>query len=184
MNKVRLIFKNVSEIVGSEGIGLIILLDEDKKRQLSIPCDKEMLYQFGLRVKHVPVVDKLLPEVMCKVLSTQTNVHLELMINDLIDGRFRAILCNTENSETIPVRASDAVLISMVSDIPLYMESNLMDKLSVEYHKESNSISLPVNTISDGMLRRALKKAIKDEQYELASNLRDELLKRNLNIDE
>jgi bifunctional DNase/RNase len=106
------------------------------------------------------------------------------MINDLIDGRFRAILCNTENSETIPVRASDAVLISMVSDIPLYMESNLMDKLSVEYHKESNSISLPVNTISDGMLRRALKKAIKDEQYELASNLRDELLKRNLNIDE
>lgn len=39
MNKVRLIFKSVTEIVGSDNVGLLILVDEQQQRQLTIPCD-------------------------------------------------------------------------------------------------------------------------------------------------
>ena len=49
---------------------------------------------------------------------------------------------------------------------------------TVPYNGGSRDIPLPVNTIDDAMLQQALDKAIKDENYELASNLRDEMLRR------
>jgi bifunctional DNase/RNase len=178
MSKVKLIFKGVSEIVGTQEIGLLILVDEQERRQLTIPCDQSMLYQFGLRIKHAPVVDKLLPEVLWQVLSTQTEMRFEIIINNLIEGQFRAMLYNLDTLEPVSMRASDAVLLSYISKIPLYIESGLMDKQSVDYDEKSRNIPLPVNTISDEMLSSALEKAIKDENYELASHLRDEILKR------
>ena len=77
------------------------------------------------------------------------------------------------------IRASDAVLLSLVGDIPLYIESGLMLRQSVPYNENSRGVSLPVNTISDEMLQAALDKAIADENYELASHLRDEKKRRN-----
>ena len=43
MSKVRLIFKNISFVVGSDEIGLLSLVNEEETRQLIIPCDKEMV---------------------------------------------------------------------------------------------------------------------------------------------
>ena len=178
MSNVRLVFKSVSEIIGTKEIGLLIMVDEQEQRQLAIPCDNSMLYQFGLRIKQVPIINKLLPEVLLQVIQTQTDLHFEIVINNLIDGQFRAILYNVDTLEPIAMRASDAILLSIISKIPIYIDADLMDKQSVEYHKDSRSISIPVNTISEEMLNDALNKAIKDENYESASNLRDEIYKR------
>ena len=71
--------------------------------------------------------------------------------------------------------------LSLVGDIPLYIESGLMRRQSVAYRENSRGVSLPVNTISDEMLQAALDKAIADENYELASHLRDEKKRRNKN---
>jgi len=40
MFNVRLKFNSISEIVGNVDIGLLVLTDEDEKRQLTITCDK------------------------------------------------------------------------------------------------------------------------------------------------
>ena len=79
----------------------------------------------------------------------------------------------------ILIRASDAVLLFIVADIPFYIESVPMKRQSVLYKENSRGVSLPVNTISDEMLQSALDKAIADENYELASHLRDEKKRRN-----
>ena len=76
------------------------------------------------------------------------------------------------------IRASDAVLLSYVGNIPLFIDSALMSRQSVLYKENSKGVSLPVNTISDKMLQTALEKAIFDENYELASHLRDEKKRR------
>lgn len=51
MTKERLIFKGVSEIVGTEDLGLLILTDEAKERQITVVCDKAMAVQLELRIK-------------------------------------------------------------------------------------------------------------------------------------
>lgn len=178
MNKVRLTFRGVSEIVGTEEIGLVVLVDETLSRQLTIPCDKQMLSQFRMRIGKAPVVGRMLPEVLWQVISTQTDLHFEILINDLIDGQYRAMLYNVDTLDPISLRASDAVLLAYISGIPLYVERGLMMKQSVEFYEKAKGLSIPVNTISDEMLQSALDKAIKDENYEMASHLRDEINRR------
>ena len=108
MSKVRLIFKNISFVVGSDEIGLLSLVNEEETRQLIIPCDKEMVYQFQLRINHVPIKDSLLPETLWEVLTTQTDINLEIFINGIIEGKYRAILYNTKTYDTVSIRVSDA----------------------------------------------------------------------------
>lgn len=178
MAKERLIFKGVSEIVGTEDMGLLILTDEKNMRQISIVCDKAMAVQLELRTKKIPIVDIMLPEVLCKMLDINANLEYELLIDDLIDGQYRTILYNKINMKSSLIRASDAVLLSYVGNIPLFIDSALMSRQSVLYKENSKGVSLPVNTISDKMLQTALEKAILDENYELASHLRDEKKRR------
>ncbi len=179
MAKEQLFFRGVSEILGSDNIGLLILTDEAKERQISIVCDKAMAVQLELRLNKVPIANIMLPEVLCKVMNIQTDLHFELVIDDLIDGQYRTVLYNTDTLEPMLIRASDAVLLSLVGNVPLYIDSTLMKRQSVRYNINSRGVSLPVNTISDEMLQSALDKAIADENYELASHLRDEKKRRN-----
>lgn len=178
MNKIRLVLKGVSEIVGDDNLGLLILTDIAQTRQLSIICDKQMEYQFGLRMSKAPVANIMLPEVMAQVLSRQTILNIELQIYDIVDGQYQASLVNNDTLQTVPIRASDAILFSFVSHCPLYIDERLMMRQSVPYSTNSPGMAIPVNSISNSMLQSALKKAIQEENYELASHLHEEMQRR------
>jgi len=178
MNKIRLVLKGVSEIVGDDNLGLLILTDIAQTRQLSIICDKQMEYQFGLRMSKAPVANIMLPEVMAQVISRQTTLNIELQIYDIVDGQYQASLVNNDTLQTVPIRASDAILFSFVSHCPLYIEERLMMRQSVPYSTNSPGMAIPVNSISNSMLQSALKKAIQEENYELASHLHEEMQRR------
>lgn len=178
MNKIRLVLKGVSEIVGDDNLGLLILTDIAQTRQLSIICDKQMEYQFGLRMSKAPVANIMLPEVMAQVISRQTTLNIELQIYDIVDGQYQASLVNNDTLQTVPIRASDAILFSFVSHCPLYIEERLMTRQSVPYSTNSPGMAIPVNSISNSMLQSALKKAIQEENYELASHLHEEMQRR------
>ena len=108
----------------------------------------------------------------------QTNFRYEIIIDDIVNGKYRALLYNIDTLEPIVLRASDAVLFSYISKTPIYIETSLMEKQSVPYNSLSSGVSLPVNVLEDEMLKEALNRAIKDENYELASHLRDEIQRR------
>ncbi len=173
---IRLIFKGISEIMGSDEIALLILTDEKQERQISIVCDKYMAYQIELRMKFHPISEDLLPEVLYKMLITRKPI-LEIHISGIDDGQYRVYLCN-RYIPPIPIRASDAVLLSLIGNVDIRIKENLMQKQSVPYEANARGVSLPVNTISDDMLQKALEKAIEQEDYELASHLRDEKKRR------
>lgn len=181
MSKERLKFKGVSEIVGTENLGLLILTDEAMLRQITVVCDKAMAVQIELRIKRLPVTRIMLPEVLCKVLETAGKQRFELMIDDIVNGQYHTMLNDAYTLDSLLIRTSDAVMLSLIGDIPIYIDSALMKRQAVPYDKYARGVSLPVNTISDEMLQAALDKAIADENYELASHLRDEQKRRKGN---
>ncbi len=179
MTKERIFFRGVSEIVGSENLGLLILTDESQMRQVSIVCDRAMALLVELRAKRVAITATMLPEVLYRLLRNNTELSLEMVITGITDGQYTTFLYDTDAASEISfIRASDAVLLSMISDIPLYMETSLFMRQSVPYSVSSKGVSLPVNSLSDEMLQSALDKAINEENYELASYLRDEKIRR------
>lgn len=176
--RIKLIFKSVSQIAGIDEIGLLVLIDEQRSRQITVPIDKNMLYQFGLRMQLGRQSSDLLPEVLMQLVTTISEVPIEIFISDIRAGKYLAQLCFAEHS--IPIRISDAVLLSYIDErIAIYIDEKLFMRQGVPYQENASGMAIPINVLSTEMLEKELEKAVESENYELASFLRDEINRRN-----
>ncbi len=180
MTRIKLFLQQATEVVGEEKEGLLILTDSFQERQIAIPCSSRMYEEFRLRMnksKH----HAELSDVLFNVIKWQTDLSLELVIISVDNGHYSAVLSNTDSLEQVPLEGAQAVLLNYISKdkIPLFMDERLFLKQSSVYDMKAKGVSLPVNTLSSSMLRKAMEKAIAAENYELASQLRDELNRRN-----
>ena len=181
MRKVELKLNGVSEIVGSDQLGILLLTDIEQQRQLCIVCEKKMAVQIELHYKQMPMTDLMLPEVLCRLIKESLHAELEITITSLVDGQYKALLYDKSSADSFNIRASDAVLLHVAGQVPLYIEETLMDRQSVSSSSsQMKGIHIPINTLSEDMLKDALNKAVFEENYEMASKLRDELRRREL----
>lgn len=70
MCNVRLKFKGLSQILGSDNLVLAVLVDVAEQRQLVIPCDRHQAYQIRLRMDPNMLKERndLLPEVLAELM--------------------------------------------------------------------------------------------------------------------
>lgn len=184
MARIKLFLQQATEVVGEEKEGLLILTDSFQKRQIAIPCSSRMFDEFKARMNN-PKHHAELADILFNVIKWQTELSLELVIINVDNGHYSAILSNTDSLEQVPLDGAQAVLLNYISKdkIPLFIEEKLFLKQSSVYDMKATGVSLPVNTLSRSMLRKAMEKAIAAENYELASQLRDELNRRTASSD-
>lgn len=180
MDKVKLEIRAVSEIVGNEEICIVIVVDEAHTSQIAIICDAVMKEEIKLRIKKKKVCNTMLPEVLTNVLMHQFGMNFEIIINDIVDGTYRAMIVDTDTYQPYSLRASDAILLHLISNRPLYATKQLMKRQAVPFVKGNGSMPMPYNALSENLLREALQNAVENEAYEAASVIRDELKKRGL----
>jgi bifunctional DNase/RNase len=179
MARQRLKYKGLADIVGSEGMCVIMLTDEPETRCLNIICDKTMSQQLQMRTGHLDICNCLLPEVLMKFLGDYVPVKkLEINIQNILDGQYLVGLMNTDNYAIHRIRLSDAVLLHLIADVPLYIDEQLMKMQSSPYTENQTKLSIPLNTLETEKLKEELQRAIEDEDYRLASNIKEELNKR------
>ena len=168
-------------IKGTDNMGLIMLVDDSEERAITITCDRNMIYQFSLRSTPRRNTSTLLPEVMWQMMSDNRHDDCEILITGVSDGQYNAVLIVRSTGLTYDMRASDAMLLDYAScwNIPITIEDTLFNRQSVKYDPVNNGMALPVNTVDVDILKEAWKKAVKDENYELASQLRDEINSRS-----
>ena len=181
MAKIRLIFKGISEILSGENLGLLILTDILETRQVGIVCDQHTQQMFGLRLSESVSTIKMLPEVLSAIIGRREDESYEVCITDIENGQYVAMVSDCFSNFSKPIDVCDGVLLSLISNIPLFIDSNLMMRQSIPYAPDSQRLSIPVNSISDSMLQHAMDKAVDEENYELASHLRDEINRRRMN---
>lgn len=181
MKNIRLIFKGVSEIIGDEDLCLLILTDMLETRQIGIVCDQYTQQQFNMRMGQRKPSLPYLPEVLCSMVNRRQDESYEIHILDIANGEYVCEIVDRFSNFRKRMKAGDAILLSLISDIPLFIDTQLMMRQSVPYQSNSMRLSIPVNAISDSMLQHAMDKAVEGENYELASHLRDELNRRKEN---
>ena len=184
MSQVRLKYKCITELVGSDHLGILVLVNEDETLQVSIPCNKHATYDFSLRDFATPNCNRLLPEVLVRLLKSETDMHFEIRIEDIRKGEYLSRIYNMKTLEMVPIQIADAVLLSIISGIPIYIDEVLIRKQGAEFHKDSHGLKLPINALSLDMLEKAIDRAISEENYELASMLKEEIDHRKKNLQE
>lgn len=168
----------IAEIMGNPEVGIITLVDEAEKQMIAIVCDVQMKQELHLRLSRNKVCNTMLPEILVNILKNQVGYNFEIIINDVVDGEYRAMIVNTDTAQPLSMRASDAVLLHLISKVPLYVNLQLMKRQGMPYVPGSPAMALPFNVLTDKMLKEAMDYAVEHENYEMASKFRDELKKR------
>lgn len=179
MDKIKLKLTAISEILGVEDVVLLNLVDEAMDRQLFVTCDRKMSRDLQMYMLDKGETKKLLPSVMFAIMQSQSYQQLMVVIKDVHDGEYEVEVIDTLQDKHYPIRCSDGILLSLACDIPLYASCHLMLTQSVPFKMGASRVGLPLTVLSDDMLKMSLEKAIETENYEMASNLRDELNKRH-----
>lgn len=180
MFRIQLFFSDISEIIGSDGLSVVLLVDANRQRTLTVVCDKAMTAQIALRVNRIPAKETFLPEVLWEMIKStgQTVKDFEMLIYDVRDGQYMVTLLNRQTATLRQIRMSDAILLNHISHIPIFIEKELFERQASPIPNNKTGISIPINVIDTEHLNRELEKAISEENYRLASHLHEELKKR------
>ena len=179
MASIQLKFQAAAEVNGKEQDGLLLLSDQEQQRQLVITCSRKILKEITER-KSNDINNDDIAKILWEMIHWQTSLELSVRINTLEDGIYKALLINEENQFSLPINADTAILLSIVShnEIPIFMDAALFRRQSSVYQPNAKGLQLPLNILSEPMLHNLLDNAVKSERYEIASELRDELKKR------
>lgn len=191
MSRIRLKVQGVTDISANLDSSLLILTDEAEKRQLTVICDAAMRFQFAIRRgRHVgskearqhaaEFLQYALPEAVASLIKYLTNLELCVVIVNIFDGQYRAVLEDQRTGTAIPIRVSDGALLSYADQhIPLYCEESIWQMQSMPYAGENApGISMPLNTLTIPMLQKALDDCIEQENYEMAQKIKEEMERR------
>ena len=124
------------------------------------------------------------PRPLTHDLFSTLTMHLGATLKQIViykakDGVFYSYLYFDKEGEEIKIdaRTSDAVALAMRYNCPMYTTKDIMD-IEHLHDMGEGKFSVPITSVSLEMLEEALQAAIEKEEYELASQLRDEIRKR------
>lgn len=200
MEKVQLIVLGLSASPAASNAYALILKEVEGERRLPIIIGAFEAQAIALEMEGV-MPPRPMTHDLIKNLIEQFGANLsEVMINDLVDGTFYAKLIFDDLGIEIDSRPSDAIAIAVRCNAPIYVNPTILDETAImpsaddlkdsegEYEaiddedefmkasKEENVIQKQPETKAE-QLQAMLEKAIKDEDYEKAAQIRDEINK-------
>ena len=179
--------ESVYNINSSDGnMSIVSLVSNDESRQLTFICDRCFIDKFELHDDDIDEQNgkpsRLLPEVLLRVIDAVDDSLLDdlrVIITGISDGEYQSYLVASDNRICFPIRLVDAVLLSKISSVCLYVRKDVLLRQGSVYSKDDiYTKSMPISILPTSKLKNALEKALRDEDYRLAKVLSDELKNR------
>lgn len=174
-------YQGVFEIPEGNGACVITLTDENETRALSIVTTRELAMNLKEHEKKLDSVKTNALDILYSQASLQEGFSLCAIVLDAEkDKGFKAYLhfARSQGTEEFQVEVDQAVLLSLVSGVQIKATTMAFQYFSTPFNKSVQSVALPIIGLPEPMLRKALDQAIGDENYEMASVIRDEIKRR------
>ena len=200
MSLIRLNIKGISYSQTQSGAYALILSEENGKRKLPIVIGAFEAQSIAIALEKDIRPPRPLTHDLFKNFSDRFSIIVkQVIIHKLVDGVFySSLICENNNKEEIiDARTSDAIALALRFSAPIFTYKNILEKAGVklnidlENQKSEDLINDEVpneksedfskntfNKLSLPELKNLLKKAVDDENYEVAAKIRDEISKR------
>ena len=195
MNKIKLEIVGLSYSQTQSGAYALVLSEVNGNRRLPIIIGGFEAQAIAIELEKM-VPTRPLTHDLFKNFATTFNIQVkEVVIYNLIEGIFYSKLVCEMNGEVteIDARTSDAIAIGVRFKCPVYTFENILSSAGIMLDENSDSnddamFSEPEDVASQGDtlasiptedLENQLNQAIANEDYELASKIRDEINKRS-----
>lgn len=187
MDKVELTVLGISASTASNNAFALILKETGGDRRLPIIIGAFEAQAIALEIEGIVTPRPMTHDLLKKVIEEMGDEISAVHINDLQEGTFYSQLILKNSGKEIDSRPSDAIALAVRFNCPIFIESNILEENSISMEDEFKGpegdkpeSEEDVFMKSQGQsklqkLQSRLDKAIKEENYELAAELRDEI---------
>lgn len=189
-NKIKLSVLGFSFNQSQSGTYGLVLAEEDGLRRLMIVIGTPEAQSIAFKLQGSIPPRPLTHDLFQTLLAQFGILLLEVNIYKYEDGVFFSKMILRQGTEIIEIesRTSDAIAIALRTKSPVYTSEIIMQEQAVVFddntsednasENEKDNLALDYSLLNEEELESLLKDAIDGEDYELASLLRDELLKK------
>ena len=205
MDKIKLEILGLSSSQSQTGSFALVLGEEGGNRRLPIIIGMFEAQAIAIEIEKI-IPNRPMTHDLFKSFSANFNFYVEeILISDLKEGVFYAkIHCSDGRTHVeIDARPSDAIAIGLRFNVPIFTVESIMSEAGIllsDITPEETASELPtekksrkpakqlksvveksdnVKNLSSEQLKSMLEDALKNEDYENAAKIRDELNKRN-----
>lgn len=186
-DKIKLEILGLSSHNRPDAFALILSECDGQRRKLPIVIGLPEAQAIAVRLENIHSPRPLTHDLfMSLAYAFDINIK-EIIIYDLRDGIFFSKLICQRDDTTVEIdsRTSDAVAMSLRFNCPIYTYESIMDKASLlttskttQQQQSTTSHESDINSLNNEQLNDMMNKAIANEDYELASKIRDILQNR------
>lgn len=192
-NKVRLSILGISFSQVQAGAYALIFAEENGIRRLPIVIGTPEAQSIAIVMENMTPPRPLAHDLMFNIFKSLSIELVEVFIYKFEEGAFFAELLLRQNDREyrIDSRTSDAVAIALRTNSPIFTTETIMQNMAIVFDEkevlanelstkeaEIQEISEDIEEVRIEALQKRLEEAIKDEDYELATKLRDEINRR------
>lgn len=195
MDKIKLEIAGLSYSQTQSGAYALVLAESGGNRQLPIIIGGFEAQAIAIELEKMTPTRPLTHDLFKNLASSFEIKVIEVLIYNLIEGIFFSkLVCERDGQiQEIDARTSDAIAIGVRFNCPIYTYEGILSSAGIlldENQNEESELDLDdddqtetsPNTLSQFSkeeLENQLISAIENEDYELASRIRDEINKRN-----
>lgn len=193
MEKIKLEIVGLSYSQTQSGAYALVLSEVEGNRRLPIIIGGFEAQAIAIELEKM-VPTRPLTHDLFKNFAATFNIKVkEVVIYNLVEGIFYSKLICERSGETVEIdaRTSDAIAIGVRFNCPVYTYESILssagilldettmdeDELIAE-NLEEEAAQSPLESLSNEELQKELNQAIDNEDYELASKIRDEINRR------
>lgn len=192
-DKVKLSVLGISFSQVQAGAYALILAEENGIRRLPIVIGTPEAQSIALVIENITPPRPLSHDLIHSIFK-ELNIELvEVFINKFENGAFYSelLLRQFGREYRIDSRTSDAVAIAMRTHSPIYTTEEIMKNMAIVFDERISAFSSEPSSGNDEdkvpddlshlrieTLKSRLEEAVREENYELASRLRDEIKRR------
>lgn len=188
MRKLPINIMALAQNDAQQGSYIVLLKEEGGNRRLPVVIGAFEAQAIAVAIEGVNPNRPLTHDLFKNTLE-QIGIDLqEVVISDLRDGIFFAtLMCIDINGDTIEIdsRTSDALALAVRFGCPIATYEFILEKAGVSWQgskqeepQPSPSKSTSLSSMTVSKLEELLEKALADENYERAAEIRDEINKR------
>lgn len=197
MDKIELEILGLSSSQSQSGSFALVLGETTGNRRLPIIIGMFEAQAIAIEIEKI-VPNRPMTHDLFKAFAQNFNYTVEeIVISDLKEGVFFAKIVCSNGSSTVEVdaRPSDAIAIGLRFSVPIFTYETVLSEAGIvlteeEGEKEARPVSSSepsaskpfseqLKEFSSDRLQTILDEALKNEDYEKAAKIRDELKKRN-----
>ena len=195
MSLIRLTINRISYSQTHNGAYALLLNEKNGERKLPIVIGGFEAQSIAVALEREIRPPRPLTHDLFKSFSDCFEIKIkQVIIHKIVDGVFfSSLICERDKiEEIIDSRTSDAIALAIRFNSPIFTYENVLEKAGIilkpgenkkqiDSHSKKNSLSKKIDysKLSIIHLEKAISGAVKNEDYELAAQLRDEINNRN-----